>query len=284
MQLPSSLQFKPNFLYVVKMNSELPKNSGELKANDGLVCAVAIIILAFVTNEILRVNIHFSPSFADWFRTNEAVAQIILLLIQSCLWILIAFVLARKRSPLLFLNQLGVDSRPTLFGWFAAWLAIGIGFLALYGVWKQWIPQNHFTENFHSQGGTLKWLFVLCAVCLAPLSEEIVMRGFLYHAFRGSYNFLLSVFLVLCVHAYFHWGLISQSYYTFACLVLLEILLCCVREWSGSVWNCFLCHAAYNAIQNLPWYFCLIGLVIFLPYYLPQARRKVVSVRLSGWF
>lgn len=261
------------------MRSVVNEKTVKWKARDGFVCALALIILSIITNELLRVTYLNNPSFTNWFKANEKFAQGVLLLIHSSLWVLTAFVLARIRSPRGFLDQVGLSSQPTLSGWFGAWIAIGICFLALYGVAKQWIPPNQFSRSFHYQGGITKWFFIWYAVLIAPFSEEVVMRGFLYRAFRGSYNIYLSVILVLCVHGYFHWGIIIQSFYTFMCLVLVEILLCAIREWTSSVWNCVLCHAAYNATQNLPWYLFSIGLILYLPYLYYVSRKRQVLDR-----
>ena len=154
---------------------------------------------------------------------------------------------------------------------------MSIGFLALYGTYKQWIPPDQLSRDFFYQGGVAKWFFIIYGVLVGPFSEEVVRRGFLYRAFRGSYKPLLSTVFVLCVHAYFHWGLISHSLYTFSCLLLVEALLCFIREWTGNVWNCVLCHAVYNATQGLPWYVYTVGLIFYLPY-LYHKRKRLTAI------
>jgi len=259
------------------MDSALDIKNANWKARDGFFCAVALIILSFILNQILWFAYKNIPSCTDWLNANSNLTQAALMLVQSSLSLLAVFLFARSRSVRGFFAQVGMSHQPTLSGWFAACVAIGIGFLALYGVAKQWIPPDQLAREFYYQGGVAKWFFIIYGVLLAPFSEEVVRRGFLYRAFRGSYKPLLSTFLVLCVHAYFHWGLISQSFYTFVCLVLVEALLCVIREWTGNVWNCVLCHAAYNATQGLPWYFYSIGLIFYLPY-LYHKRKRVTAI------
>lgn len=244
------------------------------KARDGFLCALALIILTLIPNQILWFADYNNPVCAGWLTAHSNLTQGALMLTQSGLSLLTVFAFARTWSERNFFDQVGLSHRPTLSGWFAAWVAIGIGFLALYGTSRQWIPQNQLSSEFYEQGGVAKWFFIIYGVSVAPFSEEVFRRGFLYRAFRGSFNPLLSTFFVLCVHAYFHWGLISHSFYTLSCLVLVEVLLCFIREWTGNVWNCVLCHAIYNATQGLPWYIYAAGLILFLPYCVYRTQKR----------
>jgi membrane protease YdiL (CAAX protease family) len=248
-------------------DSAFDKQSVKWKARDGFLCAVTLMIVSYATNEVLWVADRNSHTFAVLLYAHLNFTQGALMLTESIQSLLIVFLFAHTWSLREFFAKIGLSREPTTSGWFAAWLAIGIGILALYGVARQWIPPNHLIRSFFYQGGGAKWFIIVYGVLIAPFFEEVVRRGFLYQAFRGSYNIYLSIFFVLCVHAYFHWGIISHSFYTFGCLVLVEVLLCAIREWTGNVWNCVLFHAAYNATQSLPWYVCLVSLIIVLPYF-----------------
>ena len=103
------------------------------------------------------------------------------------------------------------------------------------------------------------------------------MRGFLYRAFRGSYGILLSVLSSFCIVTYFHWGLLSNPL-VFVCLTAGAILLCTIREWTGSLWNCILFHAVYNASVTLDWPWYVLGMFILLPF---CVRTSVRSGRTS---
>jgi membrane protease YdiL (CAAX protease family) len=256
------------------MFSLLNEKAVKWKARDGFVCALVLIILSFIPNQILWFAYKNSPICSEWLNAHSNLTQGALMLIQSSLSLLAVFLFARTRSLQDFFAQVGASRHPTLSGWFAAWVAIGIGFLALYGSAKQWIPPDQLVRDFYYQGGAAKWFFIIYGVLVAPFSEEVVRRGFLYRAFRGSFKPLPSTCFVLCVHAYFHWGLISHSFYTLSCLILVEVLLCFIREWTGNLWNCVLCHAVYNATQDLPWYIYTIVLILLLPYCAYRAWPK----------
>jgi membrane protease YdiL (CAAX protease family) len=101
-------------------------------------------------------------------------------------------------------------------------------------------------------------------VLLTAFYEETVTRGFLYRAFRGSYQVFASIVCVLLFVGYFHWGLTAQPL-AFVLLLIGAVLLCMIREWTGSIWNCILFHAAYNATVTLRWPFYVFGLLAVLP-------------------
>jgi membrane protease YdiL (CAAX protease family) len=42
-------------------------------------------------------------------------------------------------------------------------------------------------------------------------------------------------------------------------------LLCVVRERTGSLWDCLLCHAVYNLVGKHLWIPAVVVVVLFLP-------------------
>ena len=83
-------------------------------------------------------------------------------------------------------------------------------------------------------------------VLLAPLFEESIYRGFLYKAFRGSYSIPVSSVLIIAWTCYTHWNQYSHSLAAAFDLSLLTLVQCYLREKSGSLWDCILCHMAFN--------------------------------------
>ncbi len=238
-------------------------------------CALAMVVLAEVMNRALQMAAHISISFAHWWIAHPNFIQGFLLISRSMLWLLFCFGFARVRSIRVFIQDTGLGQRPGLLGWSVAWIGVGIGLIAIYGTWTGRIPPNRLSRSFFYAGWASQVFFVAYAVLLGPFAEELAMRGFLYRAFRGSYGTVLSTTLVLCVHLYFHWGLLSRSLYTLACIESLEIVLCALRERKENTWNCVLCHAAYNAVQNSYWQIWLVGIFLLLPYCLSRTRQPL---------
>lgn len=162
-----------------------------------------------------------------------------------------------------------------MYGWGAAWLAIAITFIDGYGASKGWTAvsrQSH--SGGHDAFGVAWCFFTLESVLIAPFCEEIVTRGFLYRAFRGRYSFLVTTVIIVCFSAYFHWSSVSRSLFTFGCLASLWILLCIVRERTGSLWGCLLCHAVYNLGGTYHWIPTIIVMILLLPFVLHPIYGK----------
>jgi membrane protease YdiL (CAAX protease family) len=147
-------------------------------ARDGFVCALALIILSFIPNQILWFAYKNSLVCADWLNAHSNLTQGGLMLIQSSLSLLTVFIFARTRSVRDFFAQVGISHQPTLSDWFTAWVAMGIGYLALYGAYKQWVPPDQRAREFFSEGGVAKWFFLIYGVLVGPFAEEVVSRPF----------------------------------------------------------------------------------------------------------
>lgn len=139
-------------------------------------------------------------------------------------------------------------------------------------VTKEWVTPPNEAQSVYRAGGLRWWLYAAEVVLLTPFYEETVMRGFLYKAFRGSYGVLASIAVILCANTWFHWGLISEPL-SFAMVNLGALLLCLIRERTGSLWNCILFHCAYNTFVTLDGRFSIAGLILALPACVYFAKR-----------
>ena len=94
--------------------------------------------------------------------------------------------------------------------------------------------------------------FTLLVIWVA-LIEEIILRGFCYKAFRGSWGVAQSTTCVLFIDSLIHWDVISSGKMLAIFLfVVIGICLCVVRERTNSLWNCILFHFVYDAILSSP--------------------------------
>jgi membrane protease YdiL (CAAX protease family) len=99
-------------------------------------------------------------------------------------------------------------------------------------------------------------------IVFSPFSEETTLRGFLYPAFRRDAGRIGAMLVVLAVAVYFHWGLVSSDLSAFILLALGVGILCAIREFTGSAWNCVLFHCEFNAIVVRNWTAAAFILVI----------------------
>jgi membrane protease YdiL (CAAX protease family) len=224
---------------------------------------LALILLELVISIWLRIA-QSHPASANWLMLHEYTVQNSLKILRVGLWLSVAYWLSGAQSLRNFAQNTGLSQRPNLLGWLGAWVAIGISFIDGIGIAKHLTSPNEVTRGFFSHGGEALLFYILFVISLGPFFEEVVMRGFLYRAFRGSYGRFLSIALVVGAGAWFHWDAVIHSLWTPACLFSLWVLLCVIREWTGSVWNCVICHAAYNAAGSAPWPFYVVGMFLLL--------------------
>ena len=232
------------------------------RASHAWICAVVLVVLSYGFNEVLWSISRTSPTSASWL--GSPLATLALRAFRAAWWVLVVFLFTRPLSVRGFLRSSGLASPPSLFGWFAAWLGVTIGLFTLYCVTSGLIPQNQTSAHYYTAGGFIWWSYAASLVLLTAFYEETVTRGFLYRAFRGNYGIVPSTVCVLLFVGYFHWGLAAQPL-SFVLLLVGAVFLCMIREWTGSVWNCILFHAAYNAAVTLRWPFYVFGLLAVLP-------------------
>jgi membrane protease YdiL (CAAX protease family) len=104
------------------------------------------------------------------------------------------------------------------------------------------------SEFPHSAVGVI--MFVLVAVVMAPVFEEIVFRGFL---FRGLANSLGWVWAGLISAAVFGGAHLQLD--VFLPLAALGFILAWAYHHTGSLWTNITMHAIFNAIAVLAWAF-----------------------------
>lgn len=109
-------------------------------------------------------------------------------------------------------------------------------------------PHNQLAASFH--GGSF-WYFQLLAV-LSPFSEEIILRGYIFRAFRANYSLSTSICFMLLIAASLHLSVVWSAPLGGSALLGLNFAASMLMEKTGNVWNCICCHLAYNLV-------CLIG-------------------------
>lgn len=107
-------------------------------------------------------------------------------------------------------------------------------------------PEQPFGEII-SQGGVVEIVLVFfAAVIVAPIVEETFFRGALYTAFRGRMGVWPAVFLSSAIFAVIH-----PLPGGFLPILALACVLALLRERTGSLLPCMVCHAVYNTVGLL---------------------------------
>lgn len=84
---------------------------------------------------------------------------------------------------------------------------------------------------------------MIAIVFIAPIAEEIIMRGWLYGKLRERLNFGIAILLTSTLFALLH-GQWNVGVSTFA----LSLVLCGLREITGTIWSGILLHMLTNGI------------------------------------
>ncbi len=232
------------------------------KSSDAWLCILALVFFQFALLFGLNSAASSYPAFSHWWAMSFG--RGVIYLVQDALWVFVALWFSRVKAVRDFLEPAGLRQGVSLFGWCAAWVAIAIALINGYGGSKGWTAGfSHATHETFS----IAWcFFTLAAVLIAPFCEEIATRGFLYRAFRGRYSPLVATIIIIGFSSYFHWNSVSRSVFTFSCLAVGWALLCIVREKTGSLWDCLLCHSVYNAVGSHLWLPTVIAMLVFLPF------------------
>ena len=243
------------------------------KSRDPWLCVLALILCEYVLHQWLGFGVRRSLAFSEWLKTPFGLVFIAVL--QGPLWLFLALWFSRASSISGFLKHIGLRQGFTFWGWCAAWLALGIALINSYGASKGWTASSTQPHIGYAALGVGWWVFRLRSILLAPFYEEVVTRGFLYRAFRGSFKVPFAIAVIIFFSAYFHFESVTQSLFTFLCLAFLWGLLCLVREWTGSLWNCLLCHTVYNLVVIHLWRSAAILMLLLLPYFVYISLRRV---------
>ena len=85
--------------------------------------------------------------------------------------------------------------------------------------------------------------FIFLAVVLAPLSEEILFRGFIYASLKSRCPRWVALGVMAISFSAMH-----QHWPVFLPLVFLGIVLGLVYEYTGSLWSSIILHALFNTV------------------------------------
>jgi len=91
-------------------------------------------------------------------------------------------------------------------------------------------------------------LFVLLAVVIAPLFEEVFFRGFLFRAFASSWGWPAGAVVSSAV-----FGMAHAQLDVFLPLFVLGLMLAWVYKRTGSLWTSISLHALFNGISVMVW-------------------------------
>jgi membrane protease YdiL (CAAX protease family) len=117
----------------------------------------------------------------------------------------------------------------------------------LYGLAVHSKQQEIISEFPRSAGGLV--LFLLVAVVMAPLFEEIFFRGFLFRGFAESWGWVVGAIVSAAV-----FGLAHLQLDVFVPLFALGFVLAWAYKRTGSLWTSISLHALFNLLSVMGWW------------------------------
>ncbi len=111
-------------------------------------------------------------------------------------------------------------------------------------------PQQQQIVGDFPRSGAGAALFILVAVIMAPLFEEVVFRGFLFRGFANSWGWAWGALASGAIFGFAHLQLD-----VFVPLATLGFVLAWAYKRTGSIWTCITMHALFNTIAVVAWAF-----------------------------
>jgi membrane protease YdiL (CAAX protease family) len=217
-------------------------------ARDAWKCLGMLLVFQFVSTLVFSAIDWHIYGFYSW-REHSGLGRFLMAVLYYAIGLLTAAYFARTETLASFWKGLGLDRKPSDYVWYGVVMALIIRFFGHFAIMHGWGKgvSNFDFNAFIKTADHERYLYLVPPLLLAPLCEEAINRGFIYKAFRSTYSMKVSIALILAWTAYAHWGQYRQSYLAAFDLSMLTIVQCYLREKSDSLWDCILCHFAFNA-------------------------------------
>lgn len=212
----------------------------------GPVALVVALMLALMGGIVVAiVGAVFGASLAG---PSPPAVGIVSTVVQDMAFVGTAVLFARRVGPVLP-AQFGL--RPTPLRAAIGWIALAlVAFYLLSGAWVA-ITGTDETSELPSELGVDRSTVAFVAVCvvvtvLAPITEEVLFRGYVFGALRNWRGPWLAALLTGLLFGAIHVG--STDAVFLVPLAALGAILCLLRWRTGSLLPCIVAHAINNAI------------------------------------
>lgn len=147
-------------------------------------------------------------------------------------------------------DELGVQKLPTFVDiglapiGYVVYMVIATALTTFMSIFTWFNPEEAQDVGFsYFISGFDRVIAMIALVIIAPLTEEIIMRGWLYGKVRSKLKVIPAILLVSVLFGLLH-GQWNVAVSTFA----LSIVLCGLREITGTIWSGVLLHMLSNGI------------------------------------
>ena len=199
---------------------------------------------------------HWSHAQAmDWLSASTTAQFIYILLAEGIILGALYLFLRHYRSSFSTIGLKRPRWRDAAYGLMAV-PAYYLIYLMTVGVVTHFVPglniDQHQQIGFTDVQGTLALIMAFISlVVLPPLTEEIMVRGFLYSSLRGAMKIIPAALATSLIFAAAHLpegGAAGPLYIAALDTFILSLVLIYLREKTGSLWASITLHAVKNGI------------------------------------
>ncbi len=230
----------------------------------GPIAAIVVTICAFFGAQIIvGLLVGLLPSFTSWdvarvnlFMKHSVVAKfVVILLVESLsLWILWLFMRSRRVSR----QSIGLvrpEIRDISFaivgyvGYFLLFFGISLGVKSLIPGLN--LDQEQEIGFARGSTGLALWLIFVSLVILPPITEEIMIRGFLYTGLRNKLPKIIAAIIASLVFGAAHLQIGSGKPLLWVAALdtfVLSMVLIYIRDKTGSLWSPIMIHMMKNGL------------------------------------
>lgn len=212
--------------------------------------AVGVIIGWFSGIVMLAILIKAYVFF--WPQLESKLTEIIITaILPSCLMLFLIYQASQKFSKNGFLFNMALHFKgrsnfkvvlvPILMGLFFATLSATIVLT------RQEQPLTPLAEIIQStQSPALLIGFLVLAIFIAPLIEEIIFRGYFFHVLSRVKGQRFAIYCIAFIFAFLHVGQYWGDWMAIGMVALLGLTLTYLRAWSESTLSSVIMHYVYN--------------------------------------
>lgn len=211
-------------------------------------------VAGFIVSLYPLINGWDKAKTASWFDNNVWVTFFYVAIVESLTLYAIHFFLKRRGASF---RTLGINKPvPKYLGYtllgFVAYLVLYIaGILAAKALFQGLNLEQKQEIGFSTAttGIGLVPIFITLVI-LAPIAEEIVVRGFLFGGLRSRLAFTAAALIASLLFAVAHLGMAKEGLLWPAAIdtFILSLVLCYLREKTGSLWPSIGVHMLKNAL------------------------------------
>lgn len=225
-----------------------------------VISAVIFVVAQILASLVLLVVAYTSGrtvgAASNWLANSPAASFWFTLLSEG---LLIGLVLLAVRRAKLRLPAVGLNRPRRDFIWRAiiGYLAYVVMIIITFAVVSALIPGFEQAEEQDllgfekASGPAALGMVFLALVVLAPIGEEILMRGYLYSGLRARLRYAPAAILTSLLFGFLHLGAVSGEGVLWTAglaTFLLSLVLVHLREKTGNIWAGVIVHALNNLV------------------------------------